>query len=73
MPLWFPLRRFFVRRSFREQDLDHQQARATHNRAIRYVEGRPLILANVEEQEIHDPAVQQPIPEIAYRTAQDES
>src|SRR6202035_6165966 len=42
------LRGGFVDRRLREEDFDDQQTSSDHNRAVGYVESRPLILANVE-------------------------
>ena len=56
-----------------EEDFDNQQAGSDDDRAIGYVEGGPLILADVEEQEIHYATVQQAVPEVAQSSSQNQS
>src|SRR6202035_1453109 len=66
------LRGGFVDRRLREEDFDDQQTSSDHNRAVGYVESRPLILANVEEQEVHNPAVEQAVPEVSQCSAENQ-
>lgn len=57
--------RCLLRRRFREQDFKHQEPGAYHDGAVGYIEGGPLIAADVEEQEIHDVAADQAVPQIS--------
>ena len=47
------------------KDLDDQQAGSDDDRTIGDVEGGPLILADIEEQEVHHTAVEQAVPEVS--------
>jgi hypothetical protein len=55
-----------------EEDFDNQQAGSDDDRAIGYVEGGPLILADVEEQEVDHATVEQAVPEISQGSAENQ-
>ena len=55
-----------------EEDFDDQQAGTHYDRAIGYVEGGPLILADVEKQEVDHAAVEQAVPEISQGSAENQ-
>ena len=57
---------------FHAQDFDDQQTGSDSDGAIGYVEGGPLVLADVEEQEIDHTTVEQAVPEIPEGSAEDE-
>ena len=57
---------------FREQDFDDQQTGSDNDGAIGYVEGGPLVLADVEEQEVDHAAVKQAIPEVSQGSAENQ-
>jgi hypothetical protein len=44
------------------QNFDDQQTSADDDRAVRQIEHRPLILLEIEEQEVHDPPAGHTIP-----------
>ncbi len=56
-----------------EQAVSGDQNRADDDRAIGDVEGRPVISGDMEIQEIHDTAIEQPVQRIAERAADDKS
>lgn len=62
----------FVGRGFAEQNLKNEQAGAYDYRTVGNVKGRPLVLTDVEEQEIDNMAADQAVPEIADGAAQNQ-
>src|SRR5258708_39723077 len=61
---WRPFLSGLLVGRFRKQDFKHQQPRTDHNGAIGNVEGRPLVLPDVEKQEVHDVSADHAAPEI---------
>jgi len=51
-----------------EQDFQYQQCGADNNSTVGKIENRPLILLDVDKQEVHNTATGQAIPKIAYRS-----
>src|SRR5215831_13579696 len=55
-----------------EQPVPDQQRRADGDRRIGGVEGREVIPARVQQHEVHHVAEDDPVPQVAERTAEDE-
>src|ERR1700730_3899683 len=55
-----------------KQNFQNQQSRPNHNRAIRKIKNRPLILLYVNQQKIHHAAAGKAVPQISQRSAHDE-
>ena len=55
-----------------EKDFQYEQASPDHDAAVSQVEYGPLILFDVEEQEIHHMAAGHSIPQITHGSAQNQ-
>jgi len=66
------LNRFFVGGSPGKENLNDEQSGPANNGAIGNVESWPLVSADVEQQEIHNPSIKQAVPEISDRAAENE-
>src|ERR1035441_232036 len=61
---------YIRRRPLGPDEIDHQQPASDHHRRIRHVEGGPLILAGVEQEEVGHASPQNAVEKIAGRSAQ---
>src|SRR5204862_2016738 len=67
-----PAARPLLVRRLTEQDLGYQEDSADHNRAVGHVECRPMIGTEIKIEEVHYVAAEQPVPQIANCSAQNE-
>jgi len=55
-----------------EENLDHQDSRAYHNRTVGDVKVGPDVLADIELEEVDNVSVEYAVPQIPKRSAEDQ-
>src|SRR5438045_3777414 len=57
---------------FRAQEVEQQQSAADHDGGIRHIECRPLVLTDVEKEEVGDASPDDAVEHVARRAAEDQ-